>query len=261
MDVLISPTDTFNLDQPTSKLIDNKICVYDYSDKEYQDFYFKKISTFISYRYPTVSLMVGSKYRIELPLNWRILVTNEHEQVCRLVPIEDLIHFENQIPVFSPFHPGLPKILDVELVSINANPIEHFVPKTPKVDFLYQIEQPSDITIEETKDTICFSEGAGSVSFADSNVIYIKQSLCDEKTLTIRNRKKFDRIYLGNGHKSVKNLMIDDKIPCFLRDSVPILLLNDEIVWVCGIRDNPAFRPKNGEAYIKITYSKENANE
>lgn len=136
MDVLISPTDTFNLDQPTSKLIDNKICVYDCSDKEYQDFYFKKISTFISYRYPTVSLMVGSKYRIELPLNWRILVTNEHEQVCRLVPIEDLIHFENQIPVFSPFHPGLPKILDVELVSINANPIEHFVPKTPKKNIL-----------------------------------------------------------------------------------------------------------------------------
>lgn len=136
MDVLISPTDVFNLDQPTSKLIDNKICVYDCSDKDYQDFYFKKISTFISYRYPTVSLLIGDKYRIELPLNWRILVTNDYEQICRLVPVEDLIHFGNQIPVFSPFHPGLPKILDVELTSINANPIEHFVPKTPKKNIL-----------------------------------------------------------------------------------------------------------------------------
>lgn len=136
MEVLISPTEIFNLDQPISKLIDNKICVYDCSDKDYQDFFFKKISTFISYRYPSVSLLIGDKYRIDIPLNWRILVTNKHEQICRLVPIEDLMHFENQLPVFSPFHPGLPRILNAEIFSINANPVEHFVPKTPKKNLL-----------------------------------------------------------------------------------------------------------------------------
>ena len=33
MEVLISPTETFNLNQPTSKLIDQKMCVYDCSEK------------------------------------------------------------------------------------------------------------------------------------------------------------------------------------------------------------------------------------
>lgn len=136
MEVLISPTEIFDLNQPTSKLIDNKLCVYDYADKEYQDFYFKKISTFISYRYPTANILIGKKFRLELPLNWRILVTNEHDYVCRLVPIEDLLHFENQIPVFNPFHPGMPKILDAEITSINPNPIEHFVGKLPKKNLL-----------------------------------------------------------------------------------------------------------------------------
>jgi hypothetical protein len=136
MEVLISPTDVFDLNQPTSKLIDNKLCVYDYSDKDYQDFFFKKISTFISYRYPSVRLLIDKTYSIEIPLNWRILATNTHDYQCHLVPVEDLLHFDNQIPVFNPFFPGVPKILDVEIQSINPNPVEHFVGKLPKKNLL-----------------------------------------------------------------------------------------------------------------------------
>ncbi len=137
----------------------------------------------------------------------------------------------------------------------------YFVSQTQNSAFLYSSKQPRDVKIEETGDTICFSKDTGPVSFRDKRVIYIKQSLCKGKTFTIRNRQKFDRIYLGNGHKYLKNLMIDEKVPRFLRDSVPLLLLDEEIVWVCGIRDNPAYRAKENEAYIKITYSKEKENE
>lgn len=137
----------------------------------------------------------------------------------------------------------------------------YFVFQTPKTDFLYNSKQLRDVKIEETGYTISFSENTGPVSFQDKHVIYIKQSLCKGKTFTIRNRQKFDRIFLGNGHKSIKDLMIDEKVPCFLRDSVPLLLLDEEIIWVCGIRDNPTYRAKENEAYIKITYSKEKENE
>lgn len=137
MEVLISPTETFDLNQPTSKLIDQKLCVYDCADKDYQDFFFKKISTFISYRYPSATLLIGGKYRLDLPLNWRVLVTNSHDYICKLVPIEDLLHFDtNQVPLFNPFHPGLPQLLDVEIHSLNPNPVEHFVPKLPKKNLL-----------------------------------------------------------------------------------------------------------------------------
>lgn len=137
MDVLISPTETFNLNQPTSKLIDQKMCVYDCSDKDYQDFFFKKISTFILYRYPTATILMDGKYRVDLPLNWKVMVTNESEYICRMIPIEDLLHFDsNQIPVFNPFHPGLPKLMSAEIYAINPNPVEHFVPKLPKKNLL-----------------------------------------------------------------------------------------------------------------------------
>lgn len=137
----------------------------------------------------------------------------------------------------------------------------YFVSRSPNSAFLYSSKQLRDIKIQETGDAICFFEDTGPVSFGDKHVIYIKQSLCKGKTFTIRNRQKSDRIYLGNGHKSIKDLMIDEKVPCFLRDGIPLLLLDEEIVWVCGIRDNPTYRAKENEAYIKITYSKEKENE
>ena len=137
MEVLISPTETFNLNQPTSKLIDQKMCVYDCSDKEYKDFFFKKISTFISYRYPTVTLLIDKKFTIELPLNWRVLLTNSHDYICEATPIEDVLHLDtNQIPLFNPFHPGVLSLPSVEIKSINPNPVEHFVPKLPKKSLL-----------------------------------------------------------------------------------------------------------------------------
>ena len=137
MEVLISPTEVFNLNQPTSKLIDQKLCVYDCSDKDYQDFFFKKISTFILYRYPSATILMDGKYRVDLPLNWKIMVTNNHDYICKMIPIEDLLHFDtNQIPVFNPFHPGLPKLMNAEIYSINPNPVEHFVPKIPKKNLL-----------------------------------------------------------------------------------------------------------------------------
>ncbi|MBP5694610.1 MAG: hypothetical protein J6X03_04110 [Bacilli bacterium] len=43
MEVLIPDNTSFNLNQPTSKLIDSKMCVFDYSDKDDMDFYLRRL--------------------------------------------------------------------------------------------------------------------------------------------------------------------------------------------------------------------------
>ncbi len=136
MKVLLPTNTPFDLNQPTSKLIDNKMCVFDYSDKEDMDFYFKKISCFINYRYPTVTLSIGDKYNIELPLNWRILITNNYDYICQLVPVEELLHFQQQTAIFNPYYIGVPKIVNISIKSINPTPVEHFVPRLPRRNFL-----------------------------------------------------------------------------------------------------------------------------
>lgn len=150
---------------------------------------------------------------------------------------------------------------------VNANLTIHrdydkiyFVLKKTKSNFYYEHNNERKISICETGDTFEFSEENCDGSYKDKNVLFINKSLCEGKKIVIRNRRPGDAIYLNCGHKSVKKLLIDEKIPSFLRDEIPIMLLDNEIIWVCGIRNNSSFRTKNNEC-LKITYSKEKKHE
>ena len=60
---------------------------------------------------------------------------------------------------------------------------------------------------------------------------------CITMPLTVRRRKEGDRISpLGaQGHKKIKDLFIDKKIPARERDMIPIVAMNDQPIWVTGI--------------------------
>jgi tRNA(Ile)-lysidine synthetase-like protein len=65
-----------------------------------------------------------------------------------------------------------------------------------------------------------------------------------ETTFTIRNRKPGDRFRpLGMSHeKKLKDFLIDRKIAVGLRDRIPLLIWNGQIVWVGGIGISDAFK-------------------
>ncbi|MGD8192523.1 tRNA lysidine(34) synthetase TilS [Brevibacillus ginsengisoli] len=56
--------------------------------------------------------------------------------------------------------------------------------------------------------------------------------------LVVRNRKAGDRMsWLGlNGHKKLKDLMIDQKIPQALRDTWPVLVAGNNILWLPSVK-------------------------
>lgn len=60
----------------------------------------------------------------------------------------------------------------------------------------------------------------------------------------VRNRRRGDRLQpLGLKHeKKLKELLIDRKIAAELRDRIPLLVWNDEIVWVAGIAISEKFK-------------------
>lgn len=78
---------------------------------------------------------------------------------------------------------------------------------------------------------------------------------------TIRYRQSGDYIVLKAGRKKLKDVFIDDKIPREERDSIPLLALGSEIIWIVGHRRSAA-RPA---VYIKdipnITYIRAKRNE
>lgn len=79
--------------------------------------------------------------------------------------------------------------------------------------------------------------------------------------LYLRNRNEGDQfIPLGmKGHKKIKDFFIDQKVPDYQRDKVPILFNNDDqIIWICGFRMDERFKvDKSTQRILFIKYDKE----
>lgn len=73
----------------------------------------------------------------------------------------------------------------------------------------------------------------------------------DLEKIRIRARRPGDKIKLEFGHKKIKDLMIDEKIDRRLRDTWPLIVENDEVIWVPGVRK--AYRQED-ERWKKIVW-------
>jgi len=75
--------------------------------------------------------------------------------------------------------------------------------------------------------------------------------------LCIRGRRKGDTISpLGvNGHKKLKDVFIDKKIPVNERDTIPLVIMNDQPVWVIGVCiDNRVKVTPETKKILKLTF-------
>ncbi len=70
--------------------------------------------------------------------------------------------------------------------------------------------------------------------------------------IRVRNRRMGDKMTLPFGTKKVKSLFIDQKIPKLQRETLPLILLEEEIIWIPGIKEKRI----EGKNYIYIGYQK-----
>lgn len=107
-------------------------------------------------------------------------------------------------------------------------------------------------------DTIEFGEYIIEISFSE---IKEKNKDCFYTTLSkgdkikIRYKKDGDRIIPTGmkGEKKVKEILINEKIPKERRDKLPLILYNDEIVWIGGVRGSEKYSQKDSNKSIKFT--------
>ncbi|MDK2814360.1 MAG: tRNA(Ile)-lysidine synthase [Thermoanaerobacter sp.] len=81
-----------------------------------------------------------------------------------------------------------------------------------------------------------------------------------QKDVVIRNRQAgdvFSPLNMG-GSKKLKEFFVDEKIPREIRNSIPLLAIGNEIVWVVGYRMSDKFKvDKNTKKVLVIEYTKE----
>lgn len=62
----------------------------------------------------------------------------------------------------------------------------------------------------------------------------------------IRTRKKGDRVF----NEKLKDIFIDSRVPQFLRDEIPIVCIQNQIIWVPGVYLNNSFREKKNNLLV-----------
>ena len=78
----------------------------------------------------------------------------------------------------------------------------------------------------------------------------------DPSYLTLRTRLPGDRMGLPGGHKSLKRILIDRKIPAAQRDSLPVIAAGDAVLAVAGVGVNLDYEAKPGAPALVIELEK-----
>lgn len=124
-------------------------------------------------------------------------------------------------------------------------------------------QDPIEINLILGKD--CYINGyiirADKIKVSDQkkrNAVYFSTDLL-KCPLYLRNRKNGDRFFPFNapGEKKLKDFFIDEKIPQFKRDRIPLLISEEKIIWIPGIRrSNWHLVQIEDEEVVEITWRK-----
>ena len=75
---------------------------------------------------------------------------------------------------------------------------------------------------------------------------------------TLRTRHAGERIGIGNGrHRPVQDVLVDAKIPASQRATWPLVCIDEQVVWVVGVRSDPAYRALPNQPALQIWCDKD----
>jgi len=105
--------------------------------------------------------------------------------------------------------------------------------------------------------TICSTPDPGTIKDMCLSRAYLQQSALPP-VLTIRSRIAGDR-YGGPGHRKVKKMLIDRKIPSERRSFIPMVAAGDDVIWIPGFRPARAYEARPGSGPCVMIEIKEDA--
>ena len=112
----------------------------------------------------------------------------------------------------------------------------------------YSLDPPGDVVISGTEMVISASLEERFDRTGDGKSCVLLDADKISFPLTIRSRKRGDYFYpSGFGRrKKLQDFFVDQKVPRDQRDSIPIVLSGDDIVWVAGYRADDRFMASDG---------------
>lgn len=127
MRILTTENLAYDLDRVPESSEDIRYCVFDYSDPDNADYYFIPLIFLESFHCPAVVLEIG-EYKIQMPLDWSILVCDEDYSDLEIMPLTSLNDRGFHTMVFNPFKHMVPKPLEVNIANVYTD-IKWYFPR------------------------------------------------------------------------------------------------------------------------------------
>lgn len=123
--------------------------------------------------------------------------------------------------------PNLVYDLNNEYQFVKAYEVCYVKEKTSKNMVSHQIKKDEKITVKDY--------GTFTLKNEKESETYLEISSLEPLPLCIRRRKNGDKLIIGDGHKKLKDFLIDKKVPMETRDNL-LIVTNalGEIIWVIG---------------------------
>jgi tRNA(Ile)-lysidine synthase len=120
----------------------------------------------------------------------------------------------------------------------------------PKRSFIYQLGIPGECSVPEAGMFFSCSIGnapdPAAMKSECSMKAYLESSLLTG-SLAIRSRTPGD-CYGGLGRRKVKKMLIDSKIPLSRRSELPLVIANEDVIWIPGFRPARLYEAKPGSS-------------
>jgi len=132
---------------------------------------------------------------------------------------------------------------NLELVAKGGVLVLRRVPSEP-ADFEVELQPDHDAYIQAIGRTVHLRQGNANTTTPGARRQPIELPAGASPSFTVRNRRRGDRFQpLGMDQpKKLKDFLIDRKIDADVRDSLPLLVWNGEIVWIAGVEVSERFK-------------------
>jgi tRNA(Ile)-lysidine synthase len=154
------------------------------------------------------------------------------------------IHIENIIELIKKGKPGDRLYLPGGIRVIKEYSIIILTSEPPVRLNTYAFEVPGEVILKEGNAVIkAFLENDAD-GYGDGKTMAVFDGDKTGTALTVRPRKNGDFFYpMGFGkRKKLQDYFVDEKVPRDERDSVPIIVSGDDIVWIAGFRGDERFK-------------------
>ncbi len=130
-------------------------------------------------------------------------------------------------------------------------------PETPTFSPVH-LHVPGSVRVEELNLTVtCSVTESSEICHKKDRTLCLRYDKMTQDIL-LRPRKTGDTLCLPGGTKTLKKLMIDRKIPAYLRESIPVIEWNGEVAAVLGLGVSRDFLPAEGHLVLTISTEGDN---